>query len=113
MGVDAEDEEEDEDADDGGNAAAPPVPVPPATTPEEIIEEERPVEMVLEQEAHVAHEVILADAEPKLPQPHLYRMLMRDYEESPSRMMDDLDDQNEGRSNMDEWFPKDGSNDQD
>jgi hypothetical protein len=97
MGVDAEDEEEDEDADNGGNAAAPPVPV----------------EMVLEQEAHVAHEVILADAEPKLPQPHLYRMLMRDYEESPSRMMDDLDDQNEGHSDMDEWFPEDGSNDQD
>jgi hypothetical protein len=41
---------------------------------------------------------------------------MRDYEESPSRMMDDLDDLddlNEGRSNMDEWFPKDRSNDQD
>jgi hypothetical protein len=38
--------------------------VPPAATPEEIIEEEAPVEMVPEQEALVAHEVILADAEP-------------------------------------------------
>jgi hypothetical protein len=41
---------------------------------------------------------------------------MRDYEESPSKMMDDLDDlddPNEGRSNMDERFPKDESNDQD
>jgi hypothetical protein len=30
--------------------------------PEEIVEEEAPVEMVTEQEAPVAHEVILADA---------------------------------------------------
>jgi hypothetical protein len=40
---------------------------------------------------------------------------MRDYEESLPRMMDDLDDlddnPNEGRSDMDEWLPKDGSND--
>jgi hypothetical protein len=39
---------------------------------------------------------------------------MRDYEESPSRMMDDLDDlddPDEGRSDMDEWFSKDESND--
>jgi hypothetical protein len=41
---------------------------------------------------------------------------MRDYEERPSRMMDDLDDLddlNEGRSDMDEWFLEDGSNDRD
>jgi hypothetical protein len=42
---------------------------------------------------------------------------MRDYEESPPRMMeylDDLDDDpNEGRSDMDEWFPEDESNDRD
>jgi hypothetical protein len=42
---------------------------------------------------------------------------MRDYEESPPRMMDDLndmgDDPNEGCSDMDEWFPEDGSNDRD
>jgi hypothetical protein len=38
---------------------------------------------------------------------------MRDYEESLPRMMDDLDDLNEGRSDMDEWFPEDGSNDRD
>jgi hypothetical protein len=36
---------------------------------------------------------------------------MRDYEETLPRMMDDLDDPNEGRSDMDEWFPEDGSND--
>jgi hypothetical protein len=34
-----------------------------------------------------------------------------------TRMMDDLDDldddPNEGRSDMDEWFPEDGSSDQD
>jgi hypothetical protein len=50
-------------------------------------------------------------------------MIMRDYEESPPRMengaheLDDLDgldyDRNEGRSNIYEWFPKDGSNDRD
>jgi hypothetical protein len=103
MGEDAEDEEEDEDADEGRDAAAPPVPVPPAVTPEE---EEEPVEMVHEQEALVAHEVILADVEPKLPQPHLYHALKRGYEECPLRMMVDLDDldddPNEGRSDMDE-----------
>jgi hypothetical protein len=42
---------------------------------------------------------------------------MRDYEESLPRMMDDLDDlddnPNEGPSDMDEWLPKDGSNDRD
>jgi hypothetical protein len=73
--------------------------------------------MVLEQEAPVAYEVILANAEPEMPQPHLYHTLMRDYEESPPRMMDDLDDldddPNEGRSDMDEWFPEDGNNDRD
>jgi hypothetical protein len=53
-------------------------------------------------------------------------MIMMDYEESPLRMenglheLDDLDDlhdldddPNEGRSDMDEWFPKDESNDRD
>jgi hypothetical protein len=53
-------------------------------------------------------------------------MIMRDYEESSPRMenglheLDDLDDlydmdddPNEGHSGMDEWFPEDGSNDQD
>jgi hypothetical protein len=82
--------------------------------------------MVPEQEALVVHEVILADAEPEPPHPRLFNMIMRDYKESPPRMkngpheldalddMDDLDDDpNEDRSNMDEWFPEDGSNDQD
>jgi hypothetical protein len=53
-------------------------------------------------------------------------MIVRDYEESPQRMkngpheLDDFDnlydlddDPNEGRSDMDEWFPEDQSNDQD
>jgi hypothetical protein len=62
----------------------------------------------------VVHEVILADVEPEVPQPHLYHALMRDYEASPPRMMEDLDDDpNEGRSDMDEWFPEDGSNNSD
>jgi hypothetical protein len=41
---------------------------------------------------------------------------MRDYEESPSRMMDDLDDLDdltEANYDVDEWFPADGSNDRD
>jgi hypothetical protein len=50
--------------------APPPIPTPPTATPEVIvIEEENPVEMVPEQEAPEVHEVILADAEPELPQP--------------------------------------------
>jgi hypothetical protein len=79
--------------------------------------EEGPVEMVPEQEAPVAHEVILANAEPEMPQPCLYHTLMRDYEESPPKMMDDLDDldndPNDGHSDMNEWFPEDGINDRD
>jgi hypothetical protein len=102
MGEDAEDEEQDEDADDGGDATTPPIPVPPATAPEE----KEPMEMVPEQEAPVMHEVILADAEPEMSQPHLYHALMRDCEESPPRMVDDFDDldddPNEGYSDMDE-----------
>jgi chromosome segregation ATPase len=62
--------ENDEDEDDGdkGSAITPPAPAPaPAVVPEEIVEEETPMEMVLEQEALVAHEVILVDAEPEPP----------------------------------------------
>jgi hypothetical protein len=89
---------DDEDDGNGGNAAAPPAtatpplaPAPPAAALEVIaINEEDSVEIVLEQEAPEAHEVILADAEPELPQPRLFNVIMRDYEESPSRMMDGL-----------------------
>jgi hypothetical protein len=110
MGEDAEDEEEDEDADVGRDAATPPpVLAPPAAAPEEVVEEEEPIEMVPEQEAPVVHEVILVDADPEMPQPRLYHALKRYYEEIPSRMMDDLDDldddPNEGRSDMNVWFP--------
>jgi hypothetical protein len=41
---------------------------------------------------------------------------VRDYEESLSRMMDDLDDLDDptvADYDMNEWFPKDGSNDRD
>jgi hypothetical protein len=62
-----EENNEDEDDYDKGNATAAPAPVPPAPTLEEIIEDEAPVEMVPEQEAPMAHEVILADAEPEPP----------------------------------------------
>jgi hypothetical protein len=91
-------------------------PPPPDASPKEI-DDEGPVEMIPEQEALVPHEVILADAEPEMSQTRLYHALMRDYEEGPPRMMEDLDDldddPNEGRSDMDDWFPKDGSNDRD
>jgi hypothetical protein len=59
MGDDAKDEE---DANDGSGAAPPPIPMPPAAAPEEINDEGH-VEMVPEQEAHVVHKVLLADAE--------------------------------------------------
>jgi hypothetical protein len=121
MREDNEDEEEDEDVDDGEGVAAPPAatpppPAPPTTALEEI-DDEGPMEIIPEQEAPVPHEVILAEAEPEMAQPRLYHALMRDYEESPPKMMhdfDDLDDNlNEGRSDMDEWLSKDGSNDRD
>jgi hypothetical protein len=106
MGEDEDDEEEEVDAGDGGDATAP-----------EEIDEEGPMEMIPEQEAPVLHEVILADAEPEIPQLRLYHALMRDYEEHPLRMEDDFDDldddPSEDHSNMDEWFPDDGSNDRD
>jgi hypothetical protein len=116
-----DEEEEDEDADDGGDATTPhtttpPPPVPPAATLEEV-DDEGPVEMIPKQEAPVPHEVVLADAEPEMPQLCLYHALMRDYEENPLRMEDDFDDldndPNEGHSDVDEWFPKDGCNDKD
>jgi hypothetical protein len=73
--------------------------------------------MIPEQEAPVPQEVILAYAELEMSQLRLYHALMRDYEENPFRMEDDFDDlgndPNESRSNMDEWFPEDGSNNRD
>jgi hypothetical protein len=121
MGEDDKDGEEEEDANDGEDAAAPPTavpppPVPPTAAPEEI-NEEGPMGMIPEQEALVPHEVILADVEPEMQQLNLYHALMRDYEENLLRMQDDFDDlgndPNEGRSNIDEWFPEDGSHDRD
>jgi hypothetical protein len=118
--------DDDEDDDNRGATTAPLTPAPPAAVPKDIVEEEAPMEMVPEQDDPMAHEVILADEVPELPQPHLFNMIMRDYEESPPRMengpheLDDLDDlydlydePNEGGSDMDEWFPEDGSNDRD
>jgi hypothetical protein len=65
-------------------------------------------------EAPVAHKVTSADVEPE---PRLYHALMMNYEESPPRMMNDLDDLdndlNEGHSDMDEWLFEEGSNDRD
>jgi hypothetical protein len=95
MGEDEEKEEE-EDADDGGDvaaplAAAPPPLVPPAAMPEEI-NEEGPMEAIPEQDVLMPYEVIMAEAEPEIPQLRLYRALMRDYEENLLRLEDDFDD---------------------
>jgi hypothetical protein len=116
MGEDEYEEEKEEDADDGGDAAAPPPPVPPTAVLEEI-DKEGPVQAIPGQEAPMPHDVILAEAEPEVPQLRLYHALLRDYEENPLRLEDDFDDldddPNEGCSDVDEWFPEDGSNDWD
>jgi hypothetical protein len=60
------------------------------------------------------HEVIMEEAEPEIPQLHLYRALMRDYEENSLRLEDDFDDLADYPSgdhfDVDEWNPEDGSN---
>jgi hypothetical protein len=70
MGEDEDEEEEEEGADDGGEAAAPPTAAPPPPTPlaavPEEVDEEGPVEVILEQEAPMPHEVILEDVEPEV-----------------------------------------------
>jgi hypothetical protein len=110
MGEDEDEEEEEDDADDRGDAVAPPPPSPTAIVLEEI-DEEGQVEAIPEQEALMLHEVVLANAEPKMLRLRVYHALMRDYEEHPLGMEDDFDDldndPNEGRSDMDEWFPED------
>jgi hypothetical protein len=81
------------------------------------IDEEGPVEVIPEQEAPMTHEVVLADVEPMMPQLHLYHALMREYEDNPLRLEDDLDDLDdnlsEDHSGMDELFPNNESNDRD
>jgi DnaJ-domain-containing protein 1 len=108
MGED--EEEEEEDADDGGDATAPPAtapppPTPPAAVPEEI-NEEGPMEAIPEQEFLMPHDVVMAEAEPEIPQLRLYHALMRDYEENPLRLEDDFDDLDDypsgGRFDVDE-----------
>jgi hypothetical protein len=71
--------DDDEDDDDEGNTVTPTTHAPAAMS-EEIVKEEALMEMVPEQEAPVVHEVILADAEPELPQSRLFNMIMRDGE---------------------------------
>jgi hypothetical protein len=79
MGENDEDDNEENDDDDVKDATA------SSTAPEVIIveDEENPMEMVSEQEAPEELEIITPEVEPKPPQPRLYTMLMRDYEESP------------------------------
>jgi hypothetical protein len=123
-GDDLEDDNDDKDDDDDrGDAAAPPTTAPPpadaappaAIAPELVVEEkeEDPEMMILEQEAPEVLEVILPDEEPEPPQPRLFTVLMRDYEESSSRMYDDMDDLTLVNYEVDEWIPEDGSHDPD
>jgi hypothetical protein len=64
------------------------------------------MEVILEQEVLMLHKVVMAEAEPEVPQLRLYRALMRDYQGNPLRLEDDFDDLddylNEGRSDVDE-----------
>jgi hypothetical protein len=121
MADDEDEEEEEQDVDDEGDAAAPPTATPPPPAPPtamtEEINEEGHVEAIPEQEAPVPQEVVLAYAAPEMSRLRLYHALMREYEEHLLRMEDDFedldDDPNEGCSNMDKWFPEDGSNDRD
>jgi hypothetical protein len=56
----------------------------------------------------------LTEAELGPPLPHLYNVIMSNYEESPSRMMDDLDDLDDltkADYDVDEWYPEVGSGD--
>jgi hypothetical protein len=55
----------------------------------------------------------MPEEEPEPPHPHLLTMPMRDYEESPLRMFDDLDDSTEADYEVGEWFPEDGRHDRD
>jgi hypothetical protein len=69
-----------------------------------------------EQEAPEELEIITSEAEPEPSHRLLDNMLVRDYEDSPSRMMDDLDDLDDPTKadyNVNEWFPENGSNDRD
>jgi hypothetical protein len=72
----------------------------------EEINEEGPMEAIPEQEILMPHEVVMAEAEPEVPQLRLYHALMRDYQENSLRLEDDFDDLDdypiEGRSDMDE-----------
>jgi hypothetical protein len=95
-GLDRMGEKEEEDADDRGDATAPPIAAspplaPPAAVPEEI-NEEGPMEAIPGQEVPLPHEVVMAEAEPEIPQLCLYRTLMRDYEENLLKLEDDFDD---------------------
>jgi hypothetical protein len=108
-----DDEEDNEDDENGGDATTPPATAPAAAAPEVDAEEEEDPEMLIsEQEAPKELEVILPDEEPEPLQPRLFTVLMRDHEESPSRVYDDLDDLDDSTLadyDVDDWFLEDGS----
>jgi hypothetical protein len=53
------------------------------------------MEVILKQGVPMPHEVVMAEAEPEIPQLRLFRTLMRDYEENPLRLEDDFDDRDD------------------
>jgi hypothetical protein len=61
--------------------------------------------LILEQEPPEELEIILPDEEPKPLQPRLFAMLMRDHEESPSRVNDDLSNSTLDDYDEEEWYP--------
>jgi hypothetical protein len=64
------------------------------------------MEAIPVQEVPIPHEVVMAEAEPEIPQLRLYHAPMRDYEENPLRLEDDFDDLDDypsgGRFDVDE-----------
>jgi hypothetical protein len=79
------DDDEDEDDDDEGNVVAP-LHLRLLSCLRRSSKKKPPWRWFPNKRPLVAHEVILAVVEPKLPQPHLFNMIMRNYEESPPRM---------------------------
>jgi hypothetical protein len=116
-----ENEGEEEEMDNKGDVAAPPTAAPPPSAPladiPEEIHEEGPMEAIPGQEDLTPHEVAMAEVESETPQHHFYHALMRDDEEDPLRLEEDFDDLENyldgDSSNVDEYFPEDGSNGRD
>jgi hypothetical protein len=103
MGLDrmGEDYDDDENGATEDTAAA----APAAAAPKVAVKEEDPEMLILEWESPEALEIILLDKEPKPLQPRLFTVLLRDHEESPLRIHDDLDDLTLDDYDEEQWYP--------